>query len=607
MSKSFDTKEHLSNVRIALADKQFKKAEKLLKRLLKSGDSAEAFFLYGCVHVQQENPEAAIKMLEKAKACSLNNSNILNILGVAYYLNNAFTESIENLRMSVKLNPANSEACGNLGLALHHDGWHAEAANFLKQAIDAKKASMKVLMAWLSELKITGKIDELEEALKPLIKAMPENADLLCLQVNVCAMRGHVSRMEILRQRVLEIDPENHRAYYQRAMYLSAQGEMDGVKKDVDKVLSIDPYDAHAIFAKVHLITKHNKSPETIASDQNMVEAALSREGIPFDDWAMLKYSLGLLEEMKPNYQEAFHHVDEANKEIWKRQYVDEGVYFSIVSDLSKFFSKKFFVKKKKTINRKPAKGDDLGKGLIFIFGMPRSGTTLVENVLSRGGKVTAGGERGDIDTLFTSLVNSGVKVESGLANIGAMSLVDIRETASEHLANIQRMTGNTIYFCDKNLRNFLNLGLLVLLFPKAKFINCKRDPADTCLSNYFTHYGWNSIRYSYDLKTLGLYYRLYELIMKHWRKNLPAPILDIVYEDMIESPEESARALVGFCELEWNDNYLAHEKAEGKFATASIAQVRQPLYRTSINKWKSYEKYLTPLLEQLDRGISLD
>jgi len=154
----------------------------------------------------------------------------------------------------------------------------------------------------------------------------------------------------------------------------------------------------------------------------------------------------------------------------------------------------------------------------------------------------------------------------------------------------------------DKMPGNYLYIGLIAMLFPKAVIIHCERDPMDTCLSIYFQHFA-KGHDYSYDLRTIGETYRRYRRLMAHWQQVLPGRIYTSNYEELVSNPEQKARELIAACGLEWNDNCLAFHESKRDVRTASVAQVRQPIYTGSRQRWRNYEKHLGPLKEAL--GLS--
>ena len=151
-----------------------------------------------------------------------------------------------------------------------------------------------------------------------------------------------------------------------------------------------------------------------------------------------------------------------------------------------------------------------------------------------------------------------------------------------------------------------MRLWLVTLLFPQAKIIHCRRDPADTCLSCYFTNFSFGHI-YKYDLHHLGAYYRLYERLMDHWHRVLPQQILEVHYEALVENQKEESHRIIEFCDLPWDDCCLEFHKNDRAVLTASLSQVRRNIYTTSIGKWKRYQPYLGELLDALKCNSSPD
>jgi hypothetical protein len=150
----------------------------------------------------------------------------------------------------------------------------------------------------------------------------------------------------------------------------------------------------------------------------------------------------------------------------------------------------------------------------------------------------------------------------------------------------------------DKMLLNFLHLGLIALLFPQARVIHCRRDPLDTCVSCFFQNF--RGLTFTLDLADLGNYYRDYERLMDHWRRALPLPMFKVVYEDLVASPEDVSRRLIDFCGLPWDERCLRSHESSRPVRTVSKLQVRQPIYSSSVGRWRRYESHLGPLREAL-------
>ena len=173
---------------------------------------------------------------------------------------------------------------------------------------------------------------------------------------------------------------------------------------------------------------------------------------------------------------------------------------------------------------------------------------------------------------------------------------------AKEYLQKLRQLGGTATRVVDKMPMNFFQLGLIATLFPGARIIHCRRDPVDVCLSCYFQNFAHPHL-FTLDLRHLGHYYREYERLMAHWVKVLPLPLLDLHYEELTADQEAASRRLLAFCGLEWDERCLRFHDTQRVVHTSSVLQVRQPMYRSSVGRWKRYEAHLQPLLEALREG----
>ena len=221
----------------------------------------------------------------------------------------------------------------------------------------------------------------------------------------------------------------------------------------------------------------------------------------------------------------------------------------------------------------------------VFIVGMHRSGSSLVEQILASHPLVHGAGERRHMARIA--------------ATLGSETEPDRLEALGETYVGALPDHGATRVI-DKTPGNFERLGLIRLILPKARIIHCHRDPLDSCLSCFKTLFQEGN-GYSYDLAELGHYYRSYQRLMDHWREVLPGDVLDVAYEDVVEDLETMARRLVEFCGLPWDDACLEFHETDRPVQTASAAQVRKPIYKTAVGRWRRYESHLNALMKALD------
>jgi len=235
----------------------------------------------------------------------------------------------------------------------------------------------------------------------------------------------------------------------------------------------------------------------------------------------------------------------------------------------------------------------------VFVLGMPRSGTTLTEQICASHPNVHGAGEL----TKLRRVANGIGLAERSNANLGG-SIATItpdltRILAEEHLAYLRERAPNALRIVDKMPHNFELIGLICLLFPNARIIHCRRDALDNCISCFVLQFS-GAHSYSADLETLGLYYREYDRLMRHWDKVLPGRIFENHYETLIQNQEEESRRLIDYLGLPWDDGCLRFFDRDGSVNTYSKWQVRQPIYKSSVKRWKNYESEIQPLIESL-------
>jgi hypothetical protein len=228
----------------------------------------------------------------------------------------------------------------------------------------------------------------------------------------------------------------------------------------------------------------------------------------------------------------------------------------------------------------------------VFIVGMPRSGTSLMEQILSCHSQVHARGETTDVEKLADQIPY----YPDGVRNLTQEKLDAM---AGAYVQRLHDMAPSATRITDKLPGNYMYLGLISQLFPGARVVHCKRDPRDICLSNYFIDFG-AGLGFTYDLETLAYTYKAYQELMEHWKQVLPIPILDVRYEEITADPHAQIKRILDFCGLEWEESCLNFHQSKRQVITASYDQVRQPLHKKSVARWKSYARHLEPVIRIL-------
>ncbi|MBZ0216332.1 MAG: sulfotransferase, partial [Fimbriimonadaceae bacterium] len=240
----------------------------------------------------------------------------------------------------------------------------------------------------------------------------------------------------------------------------------------------------------------------------------------------------------------------------------------------------------------------------VLVVGMPRSGTTLVEQILASHSQVFGASEMPQIEKIDYDLRTGSAHTEIKFPqHITAMNTEALSRIAATHISFLRdNVSADAQRIIDKLPTNFMRLGLFALLFPKAKIIHCERDPMASCWSCFSKNFEARAqLSFTLDLSDLGFFHREYERLMKHWRAVLPGSILDVPYEQLIQNPRDISEAMISHIGLDWEESCLKFNEQNTVVQTASSWQVRQPIYKSANEKWRRYEEYLTPLKQALD------
>jgi tetratricopeptide (TPR) repeat protein len=234
----------------------------------------------------------------------------------------------------------------------------------------------------------------------------------------------------------------------------------------------------------------------------------------------------------------------------------------------------------------------------VFIIGLPRSGTTLTEQILASHSQVFGAGELRIARDSFESIPRVVDWKDTPFACFPRLDSDSFRQVAAQHLEKLNRLNASALRVVDKMPDNYLYLGLIAVLFPRAKLIHCRRDLRDTALSCWMTNF--SQLMWAFDADHIASRFQEYLRVMEHWRRVLPVSVLEVAYEDLVGDREGVSRRLVAWCGLEWEPSCLEFHRNQRPVRTASLAQVRQPIYNTSVGRWKRYEKILGSLFAKL-------
>jgi tetratricopeptide (TPR) repeat protein len=407
---------------------------------------------------------------------------------------------------------------------------------------------------------------------------------LICQAKLLVEQENPAAAEEPLR-RAVDREPQNSDAHCLLGSVLMQLGRFTDAAAAYDLGLALNRRQIAAYYELAHVKKLSEVDRPLIAQ----LEWLLQENGLANEERADLHFALGKAYDDLGEYHSAIGHFDEGNRLTYRRTSYDQSAHAAAVNRQVAMFTADFF-------SRNAALGCDV-ETPILIVGMPRSGTTLVEQMLSSHPEVAAGGELAFWGDWAPELrISAAGNIDPNWAN----------QVASEYQALLAGISPTARRVTDKRPQNFHYIALIHAVFPRGRIIHCRRHPVDTCLSICFQNFA-RRIDFAYDRTDLLAFYSQYQKLMAHWRSVLPADrFLEIQYEELVANREPWTRKMIEFCGLDWDDAWLHSERNRRPVRTASVWQVRQPVYTTSVARWRHYEPWLGCLRELLsdsDRG----
>jgi Tfp pilus assembly protein PilF len=471
-------------------------------------------------------------------------------LGTLYRTAGRKDLAIPLLRKAVRIRPDHFEAALNLGIIERDQGMLVDAHTHLKKAA-VLEPDNAIVHATLGALHMDR--DDMDAATTEFHRALdlgPDNVEVNTQTGSLYAIRGQ---------------PDEAISYYRKA-------------------ISLSPYygDAHYRLAFLQRITEYT-------DDVARMEQAFHDEDIAEQDRILVGTALGKIFDDLMQYDKAFEYMHEAN------QLQRKSIVYS-TDDQRKIIERHMQALDQKLVDHcKTCRITD--DTPILILGMPRSGTSLVEQILASHPSVHGAGEV-EYARLFAEQARklTGKPFPQDIDTIAPRKL---REFGLAYIENLKTNAGSAQRVTDKLPHNFLRVGLFAALMPDAKIVHCHRDPLDNCLSIYQHRF---SVPHGYacDLIELGEYYKLYKEMMSFWQEQLPGHMYHMSYENLVENTESQVRDLLDYCGLAFHEDCLAFDKSTRAVSTPSAPQVRQPIYRDSVGRALNYEQYLQPLIDTL-------
>jgi tetratricopeptide (TPR) repeat protein len=497
-------------------------------------------------------------------------------------------EALASYDRAIVLRPDYAEAYNNRGLTLKDTTRYTEALADFDRAIALKP---DYVTAHNNRSLVLQEMKLYDDALASCDRAIALKADYA---------EAHNNRGLILQEmklyddalascdRAIALKPDCAEAYQNRGVILANKGDMREAEKMFLKVHELNPDLPAPLFSLTKIRTYQDAGHEDIKK----IRTLANRSDLAPSDKDYLYFSLGKAYDDCGLYDEAFECYRRANEIRNAAVSYDANAVREVANRIIDVFDRDFLAS--------PFPFGSDSRFPLFIVGMPRSGTTLVASILSNHRSVDTAGELPTVTELgfeVARLVRDGDSYPKAVRGITAGIASRL---INDYEKRLRRDAGpNVAHVVDKNPLNFWHLGLISLLFPKARIIHCTRDPLDTCLSNYFQRFSL-AYDFSFDLRNIGHFYGEYARTMGHWRKVLPVPMIEVSYEDVIADTERVTRELLGCLGLDWDERCLSPHTNPCAVETASNWQVRQPIYGQSVERWRHYEKHLAPLKEAL-------
>ncbi len=467
-------------------------------------------------------------------------------------------------------------------IAAAHDNF-AKAADLIERSLrlDPRNAGYH---AQLGRCLIS--LNRPREAFEAAARALalePRNALTFDTIGVVMARAGaHTEALEPFR-RATARDATKAGYFYNLGASLQFVGEFTEAAAAYRKALSIDPgyYRAWSSLAQV------GRAPLS-REEVTQLEALLAENSLDVDAELQICHALAKQNEDAGNHAKAFGFLERGKRR--KRR----EIHYSFATDRALFVAARATAPSA----TRPASHGCESNEPIFIVGMPRTGTTLVERILSSHPAVFAAGELTNFALVLKRRARTSSRLVLDPETLAAADDIDLAQVGADYVESTRPRTGHTPHFIDKMPLNFLYAGLIHRALPNAKIIALRRNPLDTCLSNYRQLFGTSFMyyNYTYDLLDTGRYYIEFDALAKHWRDTIPRNYCEVHYEAVVDDTEREARRLVEFCGLDWDPACLTFERNAAPVATASSVQVRQPIYRTAVERWRKYESEIAPL-----------
>ncbi|MDG1485492.1 MAG: sulfotransferase [Porticoccaceae bacterium] len=493
----------------------------------------------------------------------------------------------EIYRNILRKNPNHAEAMRLLASVATVHRKHEDAEILLLRAVSV---SPKFARGWLDLAKTQLELGQYPEAVKSaesLVSLSPDIAESYVALANTQAQSNLTEQAIASYRHALEINRAHPGAFSGLAHQLKTVGRQQEAIDTHRQNIVINPTNSEPYWNLANLKTFRFEDSEV-----TKMEALLEDDSLEALSHVQLSNSLGLEYEGRKDYERAFSYFQRCNDLHRQSEKYDPIGHEVLIDMIQKIFSVEF-------LNEHQGLGLN-DKSPILIVGLPRSGSTLIEQILASHSQVEGTHELSDLAQVVKDIKKGGPKGSHFPENLTKLPTQAWVNIGQQYIDRTLKYRSGSPRFIDKNPNNFIYAGLLKLVLPKAKIINARRHPLDSCFGSYKQLFA-SGQPFSYDLTELGEYYLQYQALMDHWHQVMPGAVLDVDYEMVVADLDTQVRRILDYCELPFEESCLRFHETDRAVRTASSEQVRQPIYASSVNLWKNYEPYIEELIEVLE------
>ena len=504
--------------------------------------------------------------------------------------------AVQSFQQALALDERRTDTWHNLGLVLQKRGAAHEALNAFKKALRLAPDRADTLFALAKLLFTEGQTEQGQRALGLAIQADPSDAEARVLLAQSLADQGETDQALSQFRAIVKSHQDIPDAWVGLGQAAEDLGEAQEAENAYKRALALDAGNGVAI-GRLLILQGENAEPALA----DLASKALEWPHVPNEARALAGYGLGKHRERLGDYSGAFAAYRTANDARRANAGAfDREAHAARIDTIIRIFDKKAFPQLPSA--REETAGPDAQDGAapVFIVGMPRSGTTLTEQILASHPSIWGAGE-------LPGVPNASREIEAATGGsapwpscLEQASDAMMAQAAAGYLAALRANADAGVrWTVDKAPLNYFYLGFIALLFPDAKIIHCRRDPRDVCLSIFAENFA-PSQAYATNLADLGYYWRCYDRLMRHWTDHLPLAMLHVDYQDTVSNLEPTARRLCDFLTVPWDPSCLDFHDTDRAVRTPSRWQVRQPVYKSAMGRWKRFEEHVTPLLDAL-------